>query len=248
MSHDVRRFASWAVRLQVSATWLMLGAIGCSAPLGLEAGNMQQGLLASSCEADSDCGADTYCDVTQLICIPTRAIGEPLPVDALHDGSCTLQSAALLCRSAACNVAKKTCAGANGTPCNSAAMCANDVCGQNNLCGIEEGGVCDPGSASQCQTNRCRALPGDSAGRCIREGGCAIDDDCNQTGCTTGLARTRSRRALAAPPCVMPAATLAPRSTGRAATTRANASAMRAEATAAAGWQWAKQVVRLRPK
>jgi hypothetical protein len=133
----------------------------------------------SGCAIDSDCRSDSYCDLNQYECVPKQTDGEPLAIDGLHDGKCSLRNAAVLCTSGACNPVTNSCARANGVACTSARTCVSNVCGSNGLCGVADGdGRCGADTTYVCQSYRCSTGPG----VCIRAGdGCAQDADCNSS-------------------------------------------------------------------
>ena len=133
--------------------------------------------VAVGCALDAQCPSGKYCSPTPKTCNASLAAGVPIPVDGLHDGTCTPANASAVCASSACNATTKTCAGNNNAACTSAAMCVGNLCGNNGACGAVTGASgCTPATASGvCQSGKCS-----SSGVCIPSaaGSCYVDGDC----------------------------------------------------------------------
>ncbi|MGC4069407.1 MAG: L-type lectin-domain containing protein [Polyangiaceae bacterium] len=128
------------------------------------------------CGSDADCSSTEYCDGSTHQCVSRLDNGTPLPNDGLHDGTCAISATSAVCASGQCNSATDTCAGANGTDCNSAADCVVDRCGSNKKCGLADGqaGCTASDGEKICQSAEC-AL----SGTCVPTDGCYIDTDCS---------------------------------------------------------------------
>jgi uncharacterized repeat protein (TIGR01451 family) len=128
----------------------------------------------TGCNLDSDCASGKYCNRTAHVCDAQLRDGRVLPKDALHDGMCTAELAAIVCASGACNTVANTCAAQNSVACSDASQCVSNACGDNRLCGLTDGkGPC--ADNTQCQSSVCQ----DDSGRCVAsELGCTRDADC----------------------------------------------------------------------
>ncbi len=138
---------------------------------------------SGGCAVDADCEASaTYCDTPSRACVPQLANDQPLPVVPGHvptlDGSCSAQSAAVVCLSNACD-ADNRCGLANGTAMPEGGVaeqvCRSGVADADGRCGYGDGtGPCTVQDAgSVCRSGVCG-----SSGVCIPGGGCAVDADC----------------------------------------------------------------------
>jgi hypothetical protein len=129
----------------------------------------------NGCASDADCGMTQYCNATTFTCAARLPNGANLPKDALHNGQCTAQLAAIVCASAICNDVTNTCAAPNGAICTAAAQCQNDYCGSNSLCGRanHETGCTKATQGLDCQSGNCS-----SNSVCIPPQGCATSGEC----------------------------------------------------------------------
>jgi uncharacterized repeat protein (TIGR01451 family) len=130
----------------------------------------------NGCAADADCSNTSYCDPAARICKSKLAVGDALPNDSLHNGTCSSALAASVCQTGLCNVEKKTCAAINGASCDAANKCVSDACGSNSRCGLAVGqsGCTGQNQAQTCQSSYCSA-----SGTCVPPQGCNLDSDCS---------------------------------------------------------------------
>jgi hypothetical protein len=121
------------------------------------------------------------------------AAGASLPSDGVHDACSGGQSAA--CTSGLCNAASKTCGAITGGSCTTAGGCAVGVCGNNGLCGLNDGQAgCTTVTSTLCQSGVCSA-----AGVC-GSAGCAKDSDCPSSAyCDAGAGLCKAELAVGQP-------------------------------------------------
>lgn len=143
-----------------------------------------------SCLVDADCAAGSYCNRATLTCTAKVTTGGMLPTDGLHDGTCTVETAAAVCDTGLCNEVTKTCGGPLGAPCQAASVCANNVCGANGKCGLADGtGPCTAANATViCQSGACNDALAQcrptAPGSCLVDADCAAGTYCNRTDMT----------------------------------------------------------------
>lgn len=133
---------------------------------------------ALGCANDADCPAGSaFCDASVGLCKAKLAVGQMLPIDALHDGQCGSALSGTVCASGACNAATKTCALPGGEACHGDADCAINACGADGSCGLADGqSGCTAETATLCRSGLCSAM----GHRCLPAGAgrCAVDGDC----------------------------------------------------------------------
>jgi outer membrane protein OmpA-like peptidoglycan-associated protein len=156
------------------------GSSGCTT--NTEAGDCQSNTCSSDgfcippggCHVDTECSAGEYCAQSTYACTTDIAAGGALPNDGLH-GTCSAGLNAA-CASGECNATTTTCAQDNGTACTNANQCVVNICGTNNLCGLDAGQAgCDVNTAATvCQSGACS-----QNGDCLTPGDCLVDGDCS---------------------------------------------------------------------
>jgi hypothetical protein len=143
-------------------------------------------IASMTCLADADC-AGAWCNIAAKTCAPKVDNGTALPPDTGHttptlDGKCNPAAGALVCKTAACDVADDKCGLANGTACTAGedAKCRSAVCDPtDSKCGLADG---DGPCTSANQTTVCRSGVCSSNGKCMPAGACLADADCPTTG------------------------------------------------------------------
>lgn len=167
------------------------GQAGCTAAT---AAICQTGVCAGSgvcgaagCAVDVDCPDTAYCNGATGLCKAKLAIGQVIPSDGLHDGTCTTGTAIAVCESGACNAATNACALPTGAACTADTTCRTGTCGANDKCGFADGeGPCSSETqAITCQSGLCNAgsqqCQPTGEGRCTRDDDCADGTYCNRT-------------------------------------------------------------------
>jgi len=98
---------------------------------------------ASGCNVDADCTGGNWCNEALHACTPKLANNTAIPSDAPHqnptlNGVCTSAASALVCQSAACDVADDKCGYDTGHgPCtvaNGGVVCRSGACGTDGTC------------------------------------------------------------------------------------------------------------------
>ena len=150
-------------------------------------------ICATSCTADAQCLAATYCDATSAltpgVCQPDHPNQEPCSRAAMcrsgvcnDDGSCgqpnaqtcALPNPAAQCRTSVCRATDLECGLVNGEACATADVCRVAICFGDGLCGLPNGQTCSLDVAcrsGQCQSSVCSACRADSD--------CPADAYCN---------------------------------------------------------------------
>jgi hypothetical protein len=131
----------------------------------------------TNCWVDGDCASGQFCARSTFTCTAKLGVGLALPADGLH-ATCAASGVSSACASGLCNVARNTCAAANGATCSAAAECVTNTCGANGKCGLGPNEVgCTPATGGVlCQSGACAA-----SGVCTPAGGCWVDSDCAGT-------------------------------------------------------------------
>lgn len=133
--------------------------------------------LDTDCAAGAWCNiAANACTPTSAngVHVPNDASHVTPPLN----GTCTLAAGALTCTSAVCDAADNKCGFANSDGTCSVAtagvVCRTDACGSDSKCGYPVGeGPCSPATLAVCRSGACS-----SNSKCEPVGGCNADADC----------------------------------------------------------------------
>ena len=102
-------------------------------------------------------GSGFYCTQALENGVPIPADGMPWDAVSARNGTCTAQNANPACKSGMCNPIYHTCAGPVASSCMAANQCVDNVCGNNQKCGLAPGeGPCVANSNDVlCQSGVC---------------------------------------------------------------------------------------------